>query len=110
MEGIQSNKTGEVQFLRISAGTGEVSIDRHKVETPTVQSILDHLNVGGNQELQKRLASLVAKNLFIFGTEDKDLGQMDRVQHETHFTDDVPVMFQYYPTNTEKLGNTLVNY
>lgn len=97
MEGIQSNKTGEVQFLRISEVTGQVSIDGHKGETPTVQSILDQLNVGGNQELQKMLASLVAKYLFIFATEDKDLGQMDRVQHETHFTNDVPVMQPYRP-------------
>lgn len=63
VEGIQSTKTGEVQFQIISADTGEVSIDRHKGKTTTVQSILDQLNVGGNQELQKLLASLVAKYL-----------------------------------------------
>lgn len=97
MQGIQSNKTSEVQFLRITADTGQVSIDRHKGETPTVCSILDQLSVGGNQELQKLLASLVAKYLLIFATEDKELGQMDRVHHETHFTDDVPVMQPYRP-------------
>lgn len=74
VDGIQSDETCDMQFQRISADTGEVSIDRHNEEAPNFQSILDQLNVGGSLEQQRQLASMFAKYSLVFDTEDEDLG------------------------------------
>lgn len=92
---VRSDDTCEVQFQRISADTEEVSIDKHAEGAPSVQSILDQLNVGGNPEQREQLASLLTKYSFVFAAEDEDLGYTDKVQHEIHLTDDVPVVQPY---------------
>lgn len=80
---------------RISADTEEVSIDNRTEVAPDTLSILNQLKVGGNPEQREQLASFLAKYCFLFATEDKDLGYTDKVQHEIHLTDDVPVVQPY---------------
>lgn len=62
---VRSDDTCEVQFQRISADTEEVSIDKRAEGAPSVQSILDQLNVGGNPDQRKHLASLFTKYSFV---------------------------------------------
>lgn len=52
---------------------------------------MDQLSVGGNTEQRAQLALLLEKYSFVFATEDEDLGYTDKVQHEIHLTDDIPV-------------------
>lgn len=95
VDSVKSDELCEVQFQRISADTEQVSVDRHP-DTPTdVQSILDKLDVCGSPEQQAQLVLLLEKYSFVFATEDEDLGYTDKVQHEIHLTDDVPVTQPY---------------
>lgn len=95
VDNVKSDEVCEVQFKRISADTEEVSVDKHPAMSTDTQSILDQLSVGGNTEQHTQLALLLEKYSFVFATEDEDLGYTDKVQHEIHLTDDMPVTQPY---------------
>lgn len=95
VDSVESDERCEVQFQKISADTEQVSIDK-KTDVPTdVQSILDKLDLCGSPEQKAQLALLLEKYSFVFATEDEDLGYTERVQHEIHLTDDIPVTQPY---------------
>lgn len=95
VDSVKSDEVCEVQFKRISADTEEVSVDKHPAMSTDTQSILDQLSVGGDTEQRAQLALLLEKYSFVFATEDENLGYTDKVQHEIHLTDDVPVTQPY---------------
>ncbi|KAI3368217.1 hypothetical protein L3Q82_007943 [Scortum barcoo] len=95
IDSVESEERCKVQFQRISATTEQVSIDQRPDTTTDVRSIIDKLTVGGTPEQKSQLAVLLEKYSFVFATEDEDLGYADKVQHEIHLTDDVPVTQPY---------------
>lgn len=95
IDSVESEEQYKVQFQRISATTEQVSIDQRHDATTDVQSIIDKLTVGGTPEQKSQLSVLLEKYSFVFATEDEDLGYADKVQHEIHLTDDVPVTQPY---------------
>ena len=95
VDSVKSDESCEVQFQRISADTEQVSIDKCPEASTDVQSILAELNVGDSPEQQAQLALLLEKYSFVFAKEDEDLGYTDKVQHEVHLTDDIPVTQPY---------------
>ncbi len=66
-----------------------------RVLNPPVQSVLDHVDMGGTPEKQVQLKAVLEKYLGVFAADDDDLGYTDKVQHEIHLTDDVPVNQPY---------------
>ena len=95
VDSVKGDKSCELQFQRISADTEQVSFDKCPEASTDVQSILAELNVGGSPEQQAQLALLLEKYSFVFAKEDEDLGYNDKVQHEVHLTDDIPVTQPY---------------
>lgn len=92
---VDNDQLCKVQFQRISADTDEVSVSTRPEPPTDVQSILHKLKVGGTTDEQAQLALLLGKYSFVFATEDEDLGYTDKVQHEIHLTDDIPVTQPY---------------
>lgn len=91
---IENGSQCAVRFQRIAA-----SIEQVTVVVPgnnsDLSSVLDTLDLGGNEEQKCQLKALLAKYLDIFAAEDEDLGYTDRVRHEIHLTDDDPVTQPY---------------
>lgn len=85
----------EVRFQRISADTERVTMGVGHGSEPQAQSVLDHIDMGGTPEQQVQLKALLGKYSSVFAMEDDDLGYTDKVQHEIHLTDDVPVNQPY---------------
>lgn len=95
VDSVKGDELCEIQFQRISADTEQVSIDHHPKTPADVQPILDQFSVDGSPEERENLASLLEKYSFVFATEDEDLGHTDKVKHEIHLTDDIPVTQPY---------------
>ncbi len=51
--------------------------------------------MGGTPEQQVQLKAVLEKYLGVFAADDDDLGYTDKVQHEIHLTDDVPLNQPY---------------
>ncbi|KAI5626698.1 hypothetical protein C0J50_13742 [Silurus asotus] len=85
----------EVRFQRISADTEQVTIGVGEDLEHPAQSILDHVDLGGTPEQQVRLKAVLNKYSSVFAMEDDELGYTDKVQHEIHLTDDVPINQPY---------------
>lgn len=91
---VNPEKSCEVRFHRISAHLEQISIDRNDQYTSQT-SIVGRLNIGGTPDQQARLGSLIEKYSAVFASDDEDLGYTDKVQHEIHLTDEVPVTQPY---------------
>lgn len=87
----------EVHFNRISADHEEVSVNskESKASDEELQFMLGRLNIGGSPDEQAKLAVLLAQYADVFAFNDGDLGYTDKVQHEIHLVDDVPVTQPY---------------
>ena len=87
----------EVHFNRISADHEEVSVNSKgaKASDEELQSMLGRLNIGGSSDEQAKLAVLLAQYVDVFAFSYEDLGYTDKVQHEIHSVDDVPVTQPY---------------
>lgn len=91
---VNADKSCEVRFHRISADLEQISIDSN-VQSTGKGSILDQLNIGGTPEQQARVGSLLEKYATVFASDDEELGYTEKVQHEIHLTDEVPVTQPY---------------
>lgn len=84
----------EVHFNRISADHEEVSVDRReaKASDDELQFMLERLKI---EEEQAKLAVFLSQYADVFAFKDEDLGYTDKVQHEIHLVDNVPVTQPY---------------
>ncbi|XP_048849544.1 uncharacterized protein LOC125719208 [Brienomyrus brachyistius] len=90
---IENESQCAVKFQRIAA-----SVEQVTVVVPGCNgdlSVLETLDLGGNEEQKVQLKALLARYIDIFAVEDEDLGYTDRVRHEIHLTDDDPVTQPY---------------
>ncbi|KAL1249465.1 hypothetical protein QQF64_020470 [Cirrhinus molitorella] len=95
IDGSSADSSCEVKFQRISADTERVTMGVVQGSETPVQSVLDHIDMGGTPEQQVQLRAVLEKYLGVFALDDDDLGYTDKVQHEIHLTDDVPVNQPY---------------
>ncbi|KAJ8381162.1 hypothetical protein SKAU_G00019400 [Synaphobranchus kaupii] len=93
IQSVDTDGRCEVKFQRISADTEEVTVDTH--QPLDTQSIFENVKLGGSPEQQVKLKAVLEKYSTVFASEDEDLGYTDKVQHEIHLTDDVPVTQPY---------------
>lgn len=97
VECVNSEQQCEVRFQRISASIEQVTVDLKEdlsVDSK-IQMILDKIHIGGSIEQQTELNALLAKYIDVFAFEDEDLGYTDKVKHEIHLLDDIPVSQPY---------------
>ncbi len=95
IDGSNAGSSCEVKFQRISADTERVTVGVGQSSETPVQSVLDQVDMGGTPEQQVQLKAVLEKYLGVFALDDDDLGYTDKVQHEIHLTDDVPVNQPY---------------
>ncbi|KAL6467298.1 hypothetical protein MHYP_G00251020 [Metynnis hypsauchen] len=65
------------------------------VEDGKSEQLLGKLHIGGTEEQKAELSTLFSQFSEIFAVEDDDLGYTDKVRHEIHLTDDIPVSQPY---------------
>ncbi len=96
VELVDNDPGHEVTFHRISANAEEISLG---AKSPSSQElwpkVVSQLDIGGTVEQQAELKALLAEYAHVFALEDEDLGFTNRVQHEIHLVDDVPVTLPY---------------
>lgn len=88
---------------RISADIEEITVNTKSDQflENSSKDFLSKLHIGGTLEQQAELGDLLLWFSDVFALEDEDLGFTDRVHHEIHVTDDVPVTaLQAYPTHS----------
>lgn len=87
----------EVQFNRISADHEEVSLNKEgaKESDGELKLLIEQLSISGSQEEQTKLAALLAQYADVFAFKDEDLGYTEKISHEIHLVDDVPVTQAY---------------
>lgn len=96
VDNIESDKTCEVRFHRISADVEEVSVEANDEQLGSkVQSVLEKLDIGGTEDERALLYALLAKYVDIFTDDDDNLGFTDKVKHEIKLVDDTPVTQPY---------------
>lgn len=109
------NDPAEVHFQCISANQEEVTFgqkDKH-TENHDLQSILEHLHVGGTEEEQAKLAAPLAQYMDVFAFQVENSGCTDRVKHKIHLVDDVPVVQPYRripPPSITRPGSISLNF
>ncbi len=92
VECVDSSQRYEVKFQKISADLEQVTLNMKDGQSrDRVQEILDKIDVGGSENEQAQLRSLLKKHIDIFALEDEDLGYTDKITHEIQLTDDEPV-------------------
>ncbi len=97
VESLKLNETCEVKFQRISADIEEITVNTKsdQVLENSSKEFLSKLHIGGTLEQQAELSDLLMQFPDVFALVDEDLGFTDKVQHEIHVTDDVPVTQPY---------------
>ncbi len=97
VESLKLNETCEVKFQHISADIEEISVNpkSDQVLENSSKEFLSKLHIGGTLDQQAELSDLIMQFSDVFALEDEDLGFTDKVQHEIHVTDDIPVTQPY---------------
>ncbi len=97
VESLKLNETCEVKFQRISADIEEIGVNpkRDQVLENSSKEFLSKLHISGTLDQQAELSDLIMQFSDVFALEDEDLGFTDKVQHEIHVTDDIPVTQPY---------------
>ncbi len=100
------NETCEVKEISVNTKSVQLLENSFK-EFPS------KLHISGTLEKQAELSDLIMQFSNVFALEDEDLGFTDKVQHEIHVTDDVPVTQPYRripPLSTRKLESISVSF
>ncbi len=96
VELVDNDPGHEVTFHRISANAEEISLGAKSPSSQELWSkVVSQLDIGGTVEQQADFKALLAEYAHVFALEDEDLGFTNRVQHEIHLVDDVPVNLPY---------------
>lgn len=97
VESMKLNETYEVKFQRVSADMEEITVNAKSSQVlgKSTKEFLSKLHIGGTIEQQAALSELLMQYSDVFALEDEDLGFTDKVKHEIHVADDVPVTQPY---------------
>lgn len=97
VESLSSGEGCEVKFQRVEAGVEEITIstEERQVVTEGLPDFLNRLCLGGTAEQQAELKALLLRYVDVFALSDEELGFSDKVQHEIHLVDDVPITQPY---------------
>ncbi|KAL0147914.1 hypothetical protein M9458_056791, partial [Cirrhinus mrigala] len=97
VESLKLNETCEVKFQRISADIEQITVNTRndQVLENSSKEFISKLNIGDTLEQQAELSDLLMQFSDVFALEDEDLGFTEKVQHEIHVTDDIPVKQPY---------------
>ncbi|XP_056609057.1 uncharacterized protein LOC130426352 [Triplophysa dalaica] len=85
----------QVRFQRISADTEQITVGTNPDLELSTKLVLEQANMGGTPEEQIQLKTILDKYSSVFAVNDDDLGYTDKVQHEIHLTNDIPVNQPY---------------